>query len=195
MAPLKPALEAKRAELERMYKAGEVILGRNAKCTPAGLPDMMVFGFNVWATAEYMVVYGGYGTVRPVWLDRTAHTSPNQLFPSYQGESIAQWDGDTLVIDTVGLETGNEITYGLSLDDPAMHIIERWRMLNAGEVEIETTIESNKSLTKPWTYTVVYGRRPSSDLVGPITYCDRPTVNGSLDLTPPEGGYIPPGAK
>jgi hypothetical protein len=159
------------------------------------MPDMMVFGFNVWATADYLVVYGGYGTVRPVWLNRTTHTPANKLFATYQGESIGRWDGDTLVIDTMGLEASNEITYALSLNDPDMHIIERWRMLSVGELEVETTIESSKSLTKPWTYTVVYGRRPSDDLVGPITYCDRPTVNGSLDLTPPEGGYVPPGAK
>ncbi len=195
VVPLKPALEAKRAELERMNNAGEVIPGRNAKCIPSGMPDMMVFGFNVWASAEYLVVYGGYGTVRPVWLNRTAHTPANKLFPSYQGESIGRWDGDTLVIDTIGLTADNEITYGLSLADPDMHIIERWRLLNPRELEVTTSIESNKSLTKPWTYTVVYGRRSSADMVGPVTYCDRPTVNGSLDLTPPSGGYIPPGAQ
>lgn len=193
--PLVPEMEAKRAELERMNKAGEVIPGRNAKCVPAGLPDMMVFGFNLWATAEYLIVYGGYGTVRPVWLNRTEHTPDNKLFPSYQGESIGHWEGNTLVVDTVGLVAENEITYGLSLEDPDMHIVERFHLLNPGELEVVTTIESKKSLTKPWTYTNVYARRASSQLVGPITYCDQPTVNGSLNLTPPSGGYIPPGAK
>lgn len=193
--PLVPAVEAKRAELERMNKAGEVIPGRNAKCIPAGLPDMMVFGFNVWATAEYLIVYGGYGTVRPVWLNRTEHTPDNKLFPSYQGESIGRWDGDTLVVDTIGLVADNEITYGLSLEDPDMHIVERFRILNPRELEVVTTIESKKSLTKPWTYTNVYARRASSELIGPITYCDSPTVDDALDLTPPSGGYIPPGAE
>lgn len=195
MVPLNAVYEAKRAELERMNKAGEVIPGRNAKCIPSGMPDMMVFGFNVWATAEYLLVYGGYGTIRPVWLNRSEHTPADKLFASYQGESIGRWQGDTLVIDTVGLEASNEITYGLSLEDPDMHIVERWRLLNPRELEVVTTIESKRALTAPWTYTVVYGRRPSSELVNPITYCDKPTVNGSLDLTPPSGGYIPPGTE
>jgi hypothetical protein len=194
VVPLKPALESKRAELERKLKASEVILGRNSRCIPSGMPDMMGFGFNAWATADYLVVYGGYGTVRPVWLNRSVHTPANQLFPTYQGESIGRWEADTLVVDTVGLEATNEITYGLSLDDPDMHIVERWRLRNPRELEVVTTIASEKSLTRPWTYTVVYGRRPSSELVGPITYCDQPLVNGSLNLTPPIGGYIPPGA-
>lgn len=193
--PLKPEVEAVRAEIARMDKSGEVIPGRNAKCVPAGMPDMMVFGFNVWATAEYLVVYGGYGTVRPVWLNRREHTAANKLFASYQGESLGRWDGNTLVIDTVGLNPTNEITYGLSLDDPDMHIVERWRLLSPRELEVVTTIESKKSLTQPWTYTNVYGRRPSSELVGPVTYCDRPSKDNSLDLTPPSGGYIPPGAE
>jgi hypothetical protein len=193
--PLTPEVEARRAEIERMDAAGEVIPGRNAKCIPAGLPDQMVFGFDAWATSDYIIVYGGYGTVRPVWLNRSKHTAADQLFPSYGGESIGRWEGNTLVIDTIGLEPGNEITYGLSLEDPDMHIVERWRLLNPRELEVVTTIESKLSLTRPWTYTNVYGRRPSAEVIGPITYCDRPTVNGALDLTPPSGGYIPPGAK
>jgi hypothetical protein len=193
--PLVPEMEARRAELERLNQSGRVIAGRNAKCVPSGMPDMMVFGFRVWATAEYLVVYGGYGTLRPVWLNRAGHTPAKTLFPSYQGESIGHWDGNTLVIDTIGLEPSNEITYGLSLNDPDMHIVERWRLLNPREMEVVTTVESGKSLTRPWTYTNVYGRRPSAELISPITYCDRPTINGSMDLTPPSGGYVPAGAQ
>jgi hypothetical protein len=192
--PLIPELEKKRAELERMQKAGENLPGRNSKCIPAGLPDMMVFNFNVWATAEYLIVHGGYGTLRPIWLNRTAHTPASKLFPSYQGESIGHWEGNTLVVDTIGLDPSNEITYALSLDDPDMHIIERWTLLDPKELKIVTTIESKKSLTKPYTYTNVYDRRPSSEIITPITYCDKPLLNGEMNLTPPTGGYIPPGA-
>lgn len=192
--PLLPELEAKRAELERLQKANETLPGRNSKCVPAGLPDMMVFGFNVWATAEYLVLHGGYGTLRPVWLNRATHTAAEALFPSYQGESIGKWQGNTLVIDTIGIERSNEVTYALSLDDPDMHIIERWTLLNPKELQVITTIESSRALSKPYTYTNIYIRRPSAEIISPITYCDSPLINGEMDLTPPSGGYIPPGA-
>lgn len=193
--PFTPAYEARRAELMRMDKAGIVIPGRNAKCKPTGMPDMMTFGFIVSATADYMTVLGGYGTFRPVYLNRKQHTASNVLFPTYQGENIAHWEGDTLVIDSIGYDPTNEITYGLAIDDPDMHIVERWKLINKNELEVSITINSKIALTRPYTYTMVYARRPSSELVGEVTYCDQPLVNDSLDLTPPSGGYIPPGAE
>lgn len=193
--PFTPAYEAKRAELERMDNSGEVIKGRNALCKPAGMPDMMTFGFVVSATAEYMTVLGGYGTFRPVYLNRKTHTAAKILFPTYQGENLGHFEGDTLVIDSVGYDPENEITYALPVGDPDMHIVERWKLLNKNELEVVITIESPLALTKPYTFTMVYARRPSSELVSAVTYCDQPLVNDSLDLTPPSGGYIPPNAK
>lgn len=190
--PLTPAYELRREQLQRMDESGQVIPGRNAKCIPDGLPDMMTFGFRIEANADYLTIIGGTGpTIRLVWLDRTRHTPSRLLFPTYGGESIGHWEGDTLVVDTVGLNSGNEITYALPVNDENMHIIERWRLRSPRELQIVTTIESKVALTRPWTYTNVYGRRA---LTAPIEYCDRPDIGNKMDLTPPTGGYIPPGA-
>jgi len=193
--PFNDEYEAKRAELARQDAAGEVIQGRNRLCKPAGMPDMMTFGFNIAATADYMTILGGYGTYRPVYFNKKEHTASNILFPSYQGENLGSWDGDTLVIDSVGYDPTNEITYGLAIDDPDMHIVERWTMLTPNQLETEITIYSDVALTKPYTYTMTYARRPDSELVSEVTYCDQPLVNDALDLTPPSGGYVPPGAE
>lgn len=187
-----PAYEAKRAEVERKFNAHEVLPGRNAKCIPDGLPDMMQFGFRLEANADYMTMIGGNGpTIRTIWLNKKTHTEDRLLFPTYGGEGIAHWEGDTLVVDTIGLNSGNEITYGLPLDDEHIHIVERFRLKSANEMEIVTTIESPLALTKPWVYTSIFGRRA---FTGEISYCDRPVDNNSLDLTPPTGGFVPPGA-
>lgn len=190
----KPRWEAKRAELERQDKAGEVIKGRNSRCIPSGMPDMMTFGFNVYTTNDYLVVIGGYGTTRPVWLKRKEHTPSKALFPTYQGESIGHWEGNTLVIDTVGLDATNEITYALPADDPNVHIVERWTMTDKNTLKVVISVDSPLSMDRPWIYTMVYARQPESGLVGEVTYCDRPLVNNEMDLTPPSGGYVPPGA-
>ena len=190
-----PQYEARRRELERLDNSGVAIPGRVAKCLPSGLPDMMTFGFNVFANAEYMTVIGGYGTVQVIWLDRKEHTPAPKLFPSYGGESIAHWEGDTLIVDVVGLDPTNEIVYALPADDPDLHIVERWKLLDKNTLQVVIIVDSKLALTRPWAYTMVYGRRPSSDLINGVMYCDRPLVNNnSLDLTPPIGGYIPPGA-
>ncbi|MFT3906231.1 MAG: hypothetical protein QM718_08010 [Steroidobacteraceae bacterium] len=190
----KPEWEAKRKELARQEAAGEVIAGRNAKCIPTGLPDLYTFGFTITANADYLLVLGGYGTIQPIYLNKKQHTAANLLFPSYQGESIGHWEGNTLVVDVVGLDPGNEITYALPLNDPNTHIVERWTLLDQNRLELVLRIEAPAALYEPWTYRMVYGRRPGSEVVGAITYCDRPSVNNSLDLTPPSDGYVPPGA-
>lgn len=195
MIAFTPAYEAKREELARQDKTGEVIKGRNSRCIPSGLPDMMTFGFNVYAaSADVLIVEGGYGTVRPVWLKRKTHTPSNVLFPTYQGESLGHWEGKTLVIDTVGLDATNEITYALPADDPNMHITERWTLTDPNTLRVEITVDSKVAMEKPWTYVMVYGRRPESEIVGEVTYCDRPLTNNAMDLSPPSGGYVPPGA-
>lgn len=187
-----PVYEARRREAERKFTAHEILPGRNSKCIPDGLPDMMTFGFRLEANAEYLTMIGGNGpTIRIIWLNRKQHTEDRLLFPTYGGEGIAHWDGNTLVVDTIGLTASNEITYGLPLDDEHIHIIERFSPKSADEIEVTTTIESPAALLKPWTYQSSFQRRP---LNGDIAYCDRPVVNDSLDLTPPKGGYVPPGA-
>lgn len=192
LVPFSPTYESRRAELERMDKAGEVIPGRDAKCIPGGLPDQLTFGFRIEANAEYLTMIGGTGpTIRLIWLTKKAHTLDKLLFPTYGGESIAHWEGKTLVIDTIGLNAGNELSYAMAANDDHLHIIERWRMISSTKLENTVTIQSNKALTKPWIYTNVYERRA---LTSDIIYCDRPLIDNRLDLTPPEGGYIPPGA-
>lgn len=188
----KPEYEARRREAERKFKSHEILPSRNAQCIPDGLPDMMTFGFRLEANAEYMTMIGGNGpTIRVIWLNKKTHTEDRLLFPSYGGEGIAHWEGDTLVVDTIGLTASNEITYGLPLDDDHIHIVERFRVKSVDEIELTATIESPKALLKPWTYKSEFKRRP---LNGEIVYCDRPVVNDSLNLTPPKGGYVPPGA-
>ena len=190
---LKPAYEARRAELERRL-GREVIEGRNSKCIPDGMPDMMEMGFRLEVNAEYMTMIGGNGpTIRLIWLNRPEHTPDNLLFPTYGGEAIAHWEEDTLVIDTIGLNSGNELSYGLAADDDQLHIVERWMLISPSDLEVITTIESPAALVEPWTYKITYARQP---VTGGITYCDSPVINyNTLDLTPPKGGYIPPGAE
>jgi hypothetical protein len=190
--PLKPEYEVRRADLERRL-GKEVIEGRNSKCIPDGMPDMMAMSFRLEANAEYMTMIGGNGpAIRLIWLNRNEHKPERLLFPSYGGDAIARWDGDTLIVDTIGLNSGNELSYGLAADDEHLHIVERWRLLSPTRLEVVTSIESPAALTKPWVYKSLFGRR---DLSGDIVYCDRPVINyNTLDLTPPKGGYIPPGA-
>lgn len=72
--------------------------------------------------------------------------------PSYRGDSVGRWEGDTLVVDTTNF---NEKSWmhaegWVSFHSDALHIVERYRRVDANTLEIETTIEDPKVLTRPW---------------------------------------------
>ena len=72
--------------------------------------------------------------------------------PSLRGDSVARWDGDTLVVDTTNFTDTNWMAAeGLvSFHSDALHIVERYRRVDANTLEVEATVEDPKVLTGPW---------------------------------------------
>jgi len=196
VVPLTPAYEQLRAHLKAMDDAGVAIPGRNAKCIPAGMPNMMVFGFQIDADARHITVIGGTGpSVRHIYLDQTQHTADELLLPTYTGESLGHWEGDTLVIDTVGLDSGNDIFYAMPANNDQLHVVEHWRMLSPASLEILTTVIDPPALLHPYSYRTVYGRRTLHEDARYCVAANDIFKNGKMNITPPAGGYVPPGLK
>lgn len=86
------------------------------------------------------------------------------MYPTYQGDSVGRWDGDTLVVDVVGfndktwLVDGREEPSGWVHSD-ALHVVERWRLVDANTLEYVATVEDPKVLTGPWTQTPMRVKR------------------------------------
>jgi hypothetical protein len=83
---------------------------------------------------------------------------------SWTGLSNGKWDGDTLVVDTVGF---NDKTWLDSTGKPhsdAMHLTERYRRPDLGHMNVELTIEDAKALTKPYTFTRSFTLAPAWEL-------------------------------
>jgi hypothetical protein len=79
---------------------------------------------------------------------------PEDPQPSWYGYSSARWEGDSLVVDTIGLRDGLWADfYGSPLTDQA-RMTERFRRPNFGTLEIQVTIDDPKAYTKPWTVNV-----------------------------------------
>lgn len=72
--------------------------------------------------------------------------------PSWRGDAIGRWDGDTLVVDKNNFTDNTWISAEgrVSFHSDALHIVERYRRLDAKTLEIEATLEDPKVLTKPW---------------------------------------------
>jgi len=75
---------------------------------------------------------------------------PDGLSPSFIGDSVGHWDGNTFVVDVVGFKPGGWLTGGLVTSD-ALHLVERYTRVDKDQINYEVTIEDPKVLTKPFT--------------------------------------------
>jgi hypothetical protein len=126
-----------------------------ARCLPPGVPRMSTtpYPWTIVQTPKLIVIVyeGGAHIWRKIFLDGRGHDPAVQ--DTWLGDSIGRWDGDTLVVETVGQ---NDITW---LDQSGiphsadMKVTERIRRPDAGHLEIEHTIEDPKTFSRPWSFT------------------------------------------
>ena len=134
-------------------------------CSPAG--PTRLFGFPrpfeiVQIPGRVLMLFEWDHWVRPIWMDGRGH--PEDPDPSWMGHSIGRFDGDTLVVDTVGL---NDKTWIDSIGHPhteALHVVERYRRVEHEQLEVSFTFDDPKAYTKPWTATVVFGLKPDWEI-------------------------------
>lgn len=120
-----------------------------SRCLPAGmLPGVRLSPFKIVQTPTLVIVLFETGDYpRQIFLDRGHPDDPN---PTWAGHSIGRWDGDTLVVDTVGF---NDKAWLINSDPHTekLHIIERYRRLDAGHLEMAITFDDPGTYVKPWT--------------------------------------------
>jgi hypothetical protein len=138
------------------------------QCYPAGMPMIMT---RVWPimfiqmpTAIYMVA-GFTNSFRTIYLDGRAPTDPDLYVPTYNGESIGHWEGDTLVVETQGFETDHHwIDIGLPVSEE-FKIIERIKKVNNGNtLEIEYIMTDPKNWKGEWHNTKRFDRVLEADI-------------------------------
>jgi hypothetical protein len=137
---------------------------RTVGCTPIPLPMVamlaMLRTIDVRDDRVVMTIDSdGSDATRTIYLDLAEH--PANVEPSLFGHSIGRWDGDTLMIDTVGF-TPHHIGIGFGIPSGAgKHLIERLT-LTADRLQLryELTVEDPEYLTTPATYTAMWDHRP-----------------------------------
>jgi hypothetical protein len=144
-----------------------------AHCLPRGLTNAgALFPFKLVLTPKLLVMLFEDDTPshRQVFLDGRGH--PNDDNPSWMGHSIGRWEGDTLVVDTVGF---NDQSWLDAIGHPhteMLHITERLHRVDLGHLEIELTIEDTATYAKPWVIKRVADLNTKDD-VGEYVCIDR----------------------
>jgi hypothetical protein len=156
---LTPAYAATLQEYRDATARGEIEDGPSANCVPNGMPSIMTQPYPIeilYTPGKVTILIEAYAQWRQIFTDGRKHPEDPDL--TFNGHSIGHWEGETLVVDTVGFTTDTFMGAGGMRHSEQMHIVERFRLVDGDRLEIQTTIDDPEALTKPFTRTASYGR-------------------------------------
>lgn len=102
----------------------------------------------VQTPTQLIALYEYFYLFRVIPIDGRGH--PDDVEPTFMGDSVGHWEGDTLVVDVVGFKPGGWLAAGFVHSD-ALHLTERYTRVDKDQLNYEVTIEDPKVLTKPYT--------------------------------------------
>jgi hypothetical protein len=95
-----------------------------------------------------LIIFSGDQQVRRVYLDVPHSANPK---PSWYGESVGYYEGDTLVVDTIGLNDKTFVDNYRTPHTTKLHVVERWKMVNDGKMlEVNFRVEDPDTFNEPW---------------------------------------------
>lgn len=121
-----------------------------ARCLPGGPPRVPPYHISLFSTPRLvlMLFEGNTHMYRQFFVDGSDH--PKNLKPSFYGDSRAHWEGDTLVVDTIGF---NDISWIDGQGHPHtknMHLVEKFHRTDLGDLSIDVRIDDPGTYTGPW---------------------------------------------
>jgi hypothetical protein len=125
-------------------------------CDPVGFPRIYLvptrFRFEQHPNVVYMMYeYGPFW--RPIAMNRAHLEDPG---PSWWGDSIGRYEGDTLVIDTIGFNDKTWIDHVGRSHSDALHLVERFRRIDHDTLELDLTFDDPKAYERPWNGTKIF---------------------------------------
>ena len=123
-----------------------------AICLPSAGPrigGVILFPIQfVQTPGQVVIIYEYMNAVRIIPTDGRPH--PADAEPTFQGDSVGRWEGDTLVVDANNFKEGNWLAAGIVNSDK-LHITERYTRVDKDQINYEAVIEDPVLLAKPWT--------------------------------------------
>jgi hypothetical protein len=123
-----------------------------SRCRPAGVPGALLLRLQPMYIAqmpkEVLFMYQSDHQVRHIYMD-VPHSET--VTPSWYGESVGHYEGDTLVIDTVGVTTKVPVDFYFTPHTDKLHVVERYHLVNNGRtLEVNFTVDDPGAFTMPW---------------------------------------------
>ena len=109
------------------------------------------------------MLFEAYHSYRQIFID--GRSLPDEREPAWFGYSVGKWDGDTLVVDTVGIKENTWLDDSGHPHSDALHVIERLRRPDFGHMELQLTIDDPRAYKKPWTVHIRWELMVDTDLL------------------------------
>jgi hypothetical protein len=121
-------------------------------CLPAGVPRISIvslFPIQIVQTPTQVIILYEYMSVFRVIPLNAEH--PDDVVPTYMGDSVGRWEGDTLVVDAIGFNDKTWLTGTGTFHSDALHVTERYTRVDKDQINYQVTMDDPKVFTSPWT--------------------------------------------
>ena len=157
--------------------SGKPSFSRQASCWPIGVPAFLLYGvqpvFFIQSPGKVVMIWQTDHQVRHIYL-QARHSA--DVKPSWFGESIGHYEGDALVVDTVGVDTRTFIDSFETPHTDKLHVVERFHLTDGGRaMQVDVHVEDPGAFTSPWNAVQIYRR-------------SEPPRNGKAPLNPEDVG-------
>ena len=146
--------------------AGGIAYTPRSSCMPAGVPLFNMFPvaeplYFVQTPKRVSMIFAGDAQVRRVYMD-VPHSKGPKI--SWYGESVGHYEGDTLVIDTIGQTAKTYLDNYRTPHTEKLHVVERWKLTDDMTLGVEVTVDDPDTFYQPWKATHRYRRiqRPAT---------------------------------
>ena len=159
--PYKPEAEARR----QAYVARRGIDDPMARCFLSGVPRITTrpLPFQILQMrGQVIVLYEAHHAFRVIPTDGRPH--PEDIEPSFLGDSVARWEGDTLVVDVIGFNEKTWLAGVGTIHSDKLHVTERDTRDSYETIRYEVTMEDPEVFTKPWHEVEIFRLRPNERL-------------------------------
>ena len=135
-------------------------------CFPPGVPRIYLHPFPmeiIEVPGRVIMLFEFDHFIRQIYTDGRAHNT--DLGPTWMGDAIGKWDGDTLVVDTIGFNDKTWLDRGGHPHSDQLHLVERFRRTDHNTLVDDVTIEDPKAYTKPWEAHLTFALHPKWNLM------------------------------
>jgi hypothetical protein len=130
---------------------GKIAFQARSSCVPSGIPNIFLPGnalIILQSPKEVLMIKQGGTEVQHIYMNVPHSANPK---PSWYGESVGHYEGDTLVVDTIGQNAKTVVDAYRTPHTEKLHVVSRWRLIEGGKaLRADFTIDDPDTFNQPW---------------------------------------------